>query len=147
MSPLLPPSLSALLTPSLDWTLPGGALPRALERVHLKPPNLPTLVSRSIPKLIEPLGHIPGFRRVASEIAINYYGYAAKPRPRPLTLQGDYTTWRGLTDRTWTGRHLPPALDVSELPPQASVVDLFRRQEFRPSTDTSVLFMFFAQWF
>ncbi|HSP36828.1 MAG TPA: peroxidase family protein [Frankiaceae bacterium] len=125
----------------------GVPLSRALARVHLKPPNLPSSVSRSIPKLIEPLGKLPGFRRIASEIAINHYAYAAKPRPRPLTLQCSYTTWRGLTDRTWTGRHLPPVTDQSDLPSEAAVVDLFRRDTFLPSTDTSVMFMFFAQWF
>src|SRR3954447_2624040 len=131
-----------LLPPAL-----GTSLPRVLGRPHIKPPNLPPWVSRSIPKLIEPIGWIPGLRRLASEIAVNYYASAAKPRPRPLTLQCDYTTWRGLTDRTWTGRHLPPADDQTGLPAQADVVDLFRRKEFVPSADTSVLFMFFAQWF
>jgi prostaglandin-endoperoxide synthase 2 len=37
--------------------------------------------------------------------------------------------------------------DQSSLPDAADVVELFRRKKFLPSTDTSVMFMFFAQWF
>jgi prostaglandin-endoperoxide synthase 2 len=134
MVTLLPPPLSA-------------RLPRAFGRLGLRPPVLPDVVSHAIPKLIEPLSKVPGMRGLVSELAINYYAYAAKPRPRPLTLACDYTTWRGLTDRTWTGRHLPPAAARDDLPSEAAILDLFRREEFVPSTDTSVLFMFFAQWF
>ncbi|MDQ1634324.1 MAG: prostaglandin-endoperoxide synthase 2, partial [Frankiaceae bacterium] len=125
---------------------PQVSLPH-LPRPRLKPPHLPPALSRAMPRLIEPLGKIPGFRRIASELAIDHYATAALPRPRPLTMQGSYTTWRGLTDRTWTGRHLPPREDQSTLPDPAAVVDLFRRKSFQPSTDTSVMFMFFAQWF
>ncbi len=120
-------------------------LPRP--RLHLKPPHLPPGLSRALPRMIDPLGKLPGFRRLASELVIDHYATAALPRPRPLTMQAPYTTWAGLTDRTWTGRHLPPVEDQSELPAAADVVELFRRKSFQPSTDTSVMFMFFAQWF
>ncbi len=134
MTTLLPPPLS-------------DRLPRVLNRLRLRPPSLPAQVEAAIPWLIEPLGKVPGMRRLVSEAVINHYAYSAKPRPRPLTLQGDYTTWRGLTDRTWTGRHLPPAEPRDDLPAESEVVDLFRRTEFVPATDTSAMFMFFAQWF
>ena len=54
-----------------------------------------------------------------------------------------------LTDRTFTGRHLPPRPPRdAALPSEADVLALFRRRERGdPSTDTSVMFMFFAQWF
>ena len=55
--------------------------------------------------------------------------YAAALRPRPLTLASDYTSWKSLTDRTYSGRHLPPADPrfVDGLPSPEEVVDLFRR--------------------
>jgi prostaglandin-endoperoxide synthase 2 len=134
--------MPALLPPPLS-----SRLPRALNRLGLRPPHLPAQVSALIPRLVEPIGKVPGMRRFVSEAVINHYAYSAKPRPRPLTLACDYTTWRGLTDRTWSGRHLPPAEPRDDLPPEEAVVDLFRRTEFVPATDTSVLFTFFAQWF
>ena len=36
---------------------------------------------------------------------------------------------------------------MAELPPEKDVVALYRRERFVPATDTSVMFMFFAQWF
>jgi prostaglandin-endoperoxide synthase 2 len=54
-----------------------------------------------------------------------------------------------LTDRTFSGRHLPPATPEQQaaLPAEADVVALYRRERLIPATDTSVMFMFFAQWF
>ena len=81
-------------------------------------------------------------------MAIEKYANAVPPRPRPLTLAADYTTWTSLTDRTYSGRHLPPsATPPEELPAVGDVVALFRRTRDIPSTDTSVWFAFFAQWF
>ncbi len=95
------------------------------------------------------VGRIPVLRRAFSRFGINSYAYATALRPRPLTLAADYTSWKSLTDRTYTGRHLPPADPwfIDELPSEADVVDLYRRDEMVPSTDTSVMFSFFAQWF
>ncbi|CRK49983.1 putative cyclooxygenase-2 [Rhodococcus sp. RD6.2] len=94
------------------------------------------------------IGRIPQARRLVSRIAINKYAYAVAPRPRPLTLAGDYTSWKSLTDRTYSGRHLPPSTaPPEELPAEQDVVALFRRSEEIPSTDTSLMFAFFAQWF
>jgi prostaglandin-endoperoxide synthase 2 len=60
-----------------------------------------------------------------------------------------YTTWKSLTDKTFTGRHLPEAQEIPELPPIDKVVALWRRKDNReiPSYNTSMLFSFFAQWF
>ena len=56
--------------------------------------------------------------------------------------------WRSLTDRTYTGRHLPPAdPEHAALPTESDVTALYRREQEIKSTDTSVMFMFFAQWF
>ena len=106
------------------------------------PPSVPEAVMSVV-------GSVPPLRRALSWFAINSLAYAAAPRPRPLTLASDYTSWKTLTDRTFSSRHLPPADDefVAALPDEADVVALYHRDEFVPSTDTTVMFSFFAQWF
>ncbi len=133
------PTLSTLTKP----------LPRALERLGVRAPVLPSVVSRQLPRLIEPLAGITPLRRTLSKLVINYYAYATTLRPRALSMASDYTTWLSLTDRTFTGRHLPPEDPdaMGMLPSQAEVTSLYRREHEVRSTDTSVLFMFFAQWF
>jgi prostaglandin-endoperoxide synthase 2 len=44
-------------------------------------------------------------------------------------MVSDDTTWTSLTNRSCTGRHLPPADPsiVEALPPEADVTALFRR--------------------
>ncbi|MGK8557072.1 peroxidase family protein [Nocardia gipuzkoensis] len=124
-------------------------LSRPIALLGLRPPILPPAFNRFLPNVIEPLGKVPALRRELSRFFVNYYGYATSPRPRPLTLGRDYTTWRMLTDRTYTGRHLPPATSEQQekWPDQTDVVALFRRDQEIKSTDTSAMFMFFAQWF
>ena len=84
-------------------------LPKVLERLGVKPTVLPPVVSKQLPWLIEPLVVISPLRRVMSRIAIKLNSYATQLRPRPLSMASDYTTWPSLTDRSFTGRHLPPA--------------------------------------
>ncbi|WP_454198292.1 peroxidase family protein [Nocardia sp. Marseille-Q1738] len=124
-------------------------LSRPIALLGLRPPILPPALNQFLPNVIEPLAKVPVLRRELSRFFVNYYGYATSPRPRPLTLGRDYTTWRTLTDRMYTGRHLPPATSEQQdkWPDQADVVALFRRDREIKSTDTSVMFMFFAQWF
>jgi prostaglandin-endoperoxide synthase 2 len=95
------------------------------------------------------LGAIKPIRRLVSSALINEFGYATSLRPRALSLASDYTSWLSLTDRTFSGRHLPPstAAQQAALPAEAEVVALYRRERLTPATDTSVMFMFFAQWF
>ncbi len=110
---------------------------------------LPTFLSDHLPKVVGLVGRIPWLREGISRKAINGYCSATSPRPRAHSMAGDYTSWRGLTDRTFTGRHLPPCAPLAQegLPSEPEVAALFRRGEEVKSTDTSVLFMFFAQWF
>jgi prostaglandin-endoperoxide synthase 2 len=114
-------------------------------------PPLPALVTRQLPSVVGRLGigGVPPVRSLLSRLAINQFGYATTLRPRALSLASDYTSWLSLTDRSFSGRHLPPASpeDHAALPPEAEVVALYRRERMVPSTDTSVMFMFFAQWF
>ena len=82
-------------------------------------------------------------------MVINYYSYATSLRPRALSMATDYTSWTSLVDRRFTGRHLPPADPefIAALPSESDVNALYRREQEIKSTDTSVWFMFFAQWF
>jgi prostaglandin-endoperoxide synthase 2 len=113
--------------------------------------QLPDVVTRQIERIVAPtgLGGVEPFRRAFSRFEINTLSYATTLRPRALSLASDYTSWLSLTDRSYSGRHLPPASPeaMAALPPQPDVVDLYRRGQFIPSTDTSAMFMFFAQWF
>jgi prostaglandin-endoperoxide synthase 2 len=70
-------------------------------------------------------------------------------RPNPLSTMAPYTLWDSLTDRTFSGRHLPPAPDENAgLPPIERVADLFTRHgEMTPCPKSTVLFSYFAQWF
>jgi prostaglandin-endoperoxide synthase 2 len=109
--------------------------------------RLPHAVVTLLPRFVQPLGHIPLVRTAVSWLVINVLASTTAPRPRPLSLVADYTTWISLTDRSYSGRHLPP-VDADDLPSEADVKDLYHRgHEATPSTDTSVLFAFFAQWF
>jgi prostaglandin-endoperoxide synthase 2 len=113
--------------------------------------TLPDALVRELPKVVGRLGlgGIEPIRRLVSRAVINKFGYATTLRPRALSLASDYTSWLSLTDRTFSGRHLPPstAAQQAALPPEADVVALYRREHLTPATDTSVMFMFFAQWF
>jgi prostaglandin-endoperoxide synthase 2 len=113
--------------------------------------RMPELVARVLPTVVGRLGlgGIPCIRRLVSRVAINRFGYATTLRPRALSLASDYTSWSSLTDRTFSGRHLPPSTPEQQaaLPAEADVVALYRRERLVPATDTSVMFMFFAQWF
>jgi prostaglandin-endoperoxide synthase 2 len=102
---------------------------------------------------------IPPLRRWINQFFINYITSSAMPRPYPLSLWGpgpnpspgaDYTSWTGLVDRTYTGRHLKPASAeyISSLPPTQGLAHLFARgATMTPCPKSSALFGFFAQWF
>lgn len=64
-------------------------------------------------------------------------------------MASPYTTWQSLTDKSFTGRHLPEVEGDQNLPSIEKVVNLWKRKENKemPSVDTSILFSFFAQWF
>jgi prostaglandin-endoperoxide synthase 2 len=113
--------------------------------------RVPEAVARLLPGVVGRLGlgGVPCIRRLVSRAVINKFGYATTLRPRALSLASDYTSWLSLTDRTYSGRHLPPstAEQQAALPAEADVVALYRRERLIPATDTSVMFMFFAQWF
>ncbi len=109
-----------------------------------------SLLKRLISVVAPIAGRIPFTRRLASEYFIDKSGNATSPRPRPFSMAADYTSWESLTDRRFTGRHLPPpkAADQPARPAVEEVLKLFSRQGAgRQAVDTSVLFSAFAQWF
>ena len=72
------------------------------------------------------------------------------PRPNALSTMSPYSSWTSLTDRTFSGRHLPPsAADASRLPPVEELAALYeyRATGWRPSAKSTLLFSYFAQWF
>lgn len=70
-------------------------------------------------------------------------------RPYPFSTLAPYTSWTSLTDRTWSGRHLPPtSADPDQLPAIEAIAKLFLRQgEGKLSQKSTLLFAYFAQWF
>ena len=113
-------------------------------------------------------------RPLASRFAINHFASRTSARPRPFSLwsevpkpappdqQGpvsDYTSWPALTNRRFSGRHLPPADPawVQSLPSDdaydperkasGQITALFERRDALKPDRSSILFAFFAQWF
>jgi prostaglandin-endoperoxide synthase 2 len=115
-----------------------------------------------------------------SKIAINRLVNSTTPRPRAFSLWSHlpaqantppisgYTSWESLTDRSWSGRHLPPASDdyMQQLPFAADIANTARQADHTFPADlvdratvmhkrtagfvedrSTVLFAFFAQWF
>lgn len=101
---------------------------------------------------------VPWLRRFVNWLFISVVCNSTSARPHPFSLwspggakslPADYTSWTGLTDRTFTGRHLPPASAewCLELPDRERLRSLFERRTMVPCPRSSVLFCFFAQWF
>jgi prostaglandin-endoperoxide synthase 2 len=96
--------------------------------------------------LIQRRGYL---RRKVNRALINRAISKIATRPFPLSTMAAYTSWDSLTDRTYTGRHLPPVSPRASLPSVDEVAQLFLRragQEQRSGKST-VLFSHFAQWF
>lgn len=130
-----------------------------------------TTINR-LSKLIEYAWSVPWLGQLINRIAVNNLANSNPPRPRPYSLWSakenpdisDYTAWPSLTDRDFSGRHLPPAPQsyIDSLPPDkifippdqcnpqdiGQITALFKRKDGVMIKDrSSVLFMFFAQWF
>jgi prostaglandin-endoperoxide synthase 2 len=91
---------------------------------------------------------IPPLRRQANRLLVNQAILKMPIRPSPLSTMTPYTSWTSLSDRTFDGRHLPPALTERKLPDLEKVADLFtRRDDIVLCPKSTVLFAHFAQWF
>jgi prostaglandin-endoperoxide synthase 2 len=88
-------------------------------------------------------------KRQVNKFLINNAIDKTQTRPYPLSTMADYTSWDSLTDRTYSGRHLPPVnVDPAKLPSLDELSKLFLRTEDTLLSDKStLLFPYFAQWF
>lgn len=102
----------------------------------------------------------PGVNSFFNRRFIDFIATRAPCRPQPFSLWGpvagnprdcaDYVSWTSLVDRTYTGRHLPPAsaADIDALKSLPEVAPLFDRgPAMSPCPKSTALFCFFAQWF
>ena len=113
------------------------------------------------------LANLPWLAGVINRRLIDCITRSTLSRPLPFSLWGidplqpgdapdkgkvsDYISWPSLTDRSYTGRHLPVCTEEfsAALKPTGEISSLFKRPEGRmiESTETSALLCFFAQWF
>ncbi len=111
-------------------------------------------IRKRIPGLWDKVFSIGAAKRMISRNIFRKLGSAAPARPHAFTMAADFTSWEGLVDRTYTGRHLRAAPAGSPLPDIDKVVNLFMREDDgtvggRQIDCTRSTFMFaaFAQWF
>ncbi|MEM9795927.1 MAG: peroxidase family protein [Pseudomonadota bacterium] len=90
---------------------------------------------------------IPPLAAWVNRWAINRVVKRARTRPHPLSTGQDYVCWPGLTDRRWSGRHLPPR-PRENMPQIDDLLWLFRRPEEtqRLCPKSTCLFPAFAQY-
>lgn len=127
-------------------------LPRADFSTQSQDAHLAISLARLVdeyPNAVNLLVKIPRVHKHLNRYLIGKYADVAPPRPRQYSLKSDYTSWASLTDKQFTGRHLPRDTSGRKYPDIDRVTSLWRRTKGAeiPSNDTSVLFAFFAQWF
>lgn len=83
----------------------------------------------------------------ANRLLINRIVGVARFRPHPFSTVHGYSSWRGLSDRSYSARHLGPH-EAQGLPPVDEVIELFRRPEgaARLCPKSTLLFPAFAQY-
>jgi prostaglandin-endoperoxide synthase 2 len=84
-----------------------------------------------------------------THLAINKAVNATRNRPHPWSTASDYTSWEGLSDKTYLARHLPAAPGPARTSPDpAKVQALFKRPEGgqKLSPKSTCLFPAFAQY-
>ena len=89
---------------------------------------------------------IPGRTQLNAKL-VNNAIYKTSTRPYAFSTMSPYTSWDSLTDRTFSGRHLPEATtDPDRLPPVDELVDLFHRGPAGTilSDKSTLLFPYFA---
>lgn len=110
---------------------------------------------------------IPPVKRKFNKLLINTVCNKIPNRPHPYSLMtldpyipgtkipkktDTYTSWDSLTDRTYTGRHLPPDPDFNRpgnLPELSQLKVLFQKRDgqTRYSEKSTMLFPYWVQWF
>ena len=90
----------------------------------------------------------PTLARLINRLAIGRLAQATRNRPHPWSTLSDHVSWRGLTDRSYSARHLPPKA-IPDLPEAHRVADLFRVPAGRGQNlcpKSTCLFPAFAQY-
>lgn len=93
-------------------------------------------------------GLSPQLARVINAFAISRLVKVTRDRPHPWSTVNDQVSWRGMTDKTYSARHLP-AIDIPALPELGRVSDLFRVPDGAPQRlcpKSTCLFPAFAQY-
>lgn len=85
--------------------------------------------------------------RFINRVLVSYLVSRVRRRPHPFSTLHDYTSWRSLTEKTWSGRHLPPKKS-GKLPKSEDLAKLFVSEngEQEYSDKSTLLFPFFAQY-
>jgi prostaglandin-endoperoxide synthase 2 len=84
--------------------------------------------------------------RTLTNTAIAYMPF--RPHPASTMHEGKYRSWESLTDKTYSGLHLPPRENPQTDPPIAELSKLFIREgEEILSPKSTILFSYLAQWF
>lgn len=93
-------------------------------------------------------GRIGFLAQRINSFIINTACNAAPFRPHMLSTVHDYTSWTGLTDKSWLGRALPPGDPPNDLPSIKDVTGLFAPypEGQRECPKSTVLFPVFAQY-
>jgi prostaglandin-endoperoxide synthase 2 len=112
--------------------------------------------ARLLEVVVQLVQRIGPLDRLINRIAINRLVARVPPRPNPFSMRDRYTSWASLTEREWSGRHLPAHPVDAPVPSaarrQTATVDaaaaLFVRDgEMTACPKSTALFPAFAQWF
>lgn len=90
----------------------------------------------------------PALGATINRFAIDRLVKATRNRPHPWSTLSDHVSWRGLTDRSYSARHLP-AETIRDLPSPEAVGELFRvrdGEDQRLCPKSTCLFPAFAQY-
>ena len=102
--------------------------------------------SKSVRDFIEQNTYL---RKWANYLIIHSSVRNVRTRPHPWNTVHSYVSWRGLSDRTWSARHLPESdKDEKTLPDEKALAKLFLRDSSEPKfcPKSTLLFPSFAQY-
>lgn len=85
-------------------------------------------------------------RRFANNFIINRSATQARHRPHPFSTRGPYTSWSSLTDKSWSGRHLPPKNCEWNASPEEVAAIFHAEGPTDPCPKSTMLFPAFAQY-
>jgi prostaglandin-endoperoxide synthase 2 len=129
--------------------------------------KLETLVLTNLKPIWELIQSNNALKKKVNKTLINNAIYKIPVRPYPFSTKSPYTSWESLTDRTYSGLHLPPtdwkpltdksyiginltSADKFEknLPPVEDLGVLYNKTgETKYSPKSTLIFPYFVQWF